>query len=84
MANVARARNTDLGGAMMLVLRAASGNVGSLKRLGIEIPKVTTYEDQLRKAHLTGNFALEKRAKALDLAATKSVGDARRHEEVRG
>lgn len=72
MADVARARNTDLAGAMMLVMRAAQGNTGSLKRLGIDIPKVTTEEDKLKAAHLTGNVALEKRAKALDLAATKS------------
>jgi hypothetical protein len=84
MANVARARNTDLGGALMLVLRAASGNVGSLKRLGLEIPKVTTYEDQLKQGAPDRKLRAREARQGARPGRDEDVGHARRHPEVRG
>lgn len=72
MADIARARQTDLSGAMMLVLKASMGNVGALRRLGIDVQKVTVNTDALKAAHLGSNVELAKHAKALDLAATKT------------
>lgn len=72
MANIARARQTDLSGAYMLVVKASEGNVGALKRLGIEVPKVTTYENMLKDAHVKASTALKEHAKQLDENATKT------------
>lgn len=71
--DVAHGRHMALQAATMLVTRAQLGNVGALRRLGIDAQKVTTYEDQLRDSHVKSTSALKEHAKALDLAATKAA-----------
>lgn len=67
-ADIARGKGIDLSAATMLVTKAAMGQVGALKRQGIEIDKVTAAHDALGK---NATQAQKDAAKAADLAATK-------------
>jgi cell wall-associated NlpC family hydrolase len=64
--NVARGRHMDLEGAVRLVTRAYQGNVGALRRVGIDAQTVTTAQDKLREAHVKVTPEMLKQAKAID------------------
>jgi hypothetical protein len=71
VADVARGRNIDLNTALTLVTRASIGQVGSLRRLGIDVKAVTSAQDRLRQSGEKVTFEQRKQAKALDEEATK-------------
>lgn len=68
-ADIARARNISLEAATGLVAKAQLGQLGALKRMGIEIPKVTTAQDALGKSASASQKAA---AKAADEMATRT------------
>jgi hypothetical protein len=73
--DVARGRNIDLGAATDIVLKANMGNVGALRRMGIEIDKTATKEEALlllqeRYAGQTEAF-METTTGKVTVAATK-------------
>jgi cell wall-associated NlpC family hydrolase len=68
--NLSRGRHIDLERATMIVNRAQIGMVGSLRRIGIDIPAVTTAEDHLRDAHIKATAELRRHAKQWDMHAT--------------
>jgi len=70
-ADVARARHTSLQQAVTLVTRASLGQVGSLRRLGLDVERVTAAQDKLRAAGVKVTFAQREQAKAADVAATR-------------
>jgi hypothetical protein len=70
-ADLARARNLSLEAATKVVEKAYLGNVGALKRIGIEIPKVTTAQDALKAGSDTATAAQIRAAKAADDTATR-------------
>lgn len=70
-ADLARARNLSLEAATKVVEKAYLGNVGALKRIGIEIPKVTAAQDALKASHDKATDAQIKAAKAADDTATR-------------
>lgn len=69
--DLARGRGIDLSLATGIIIRALNGQVGSLKRAGIEAVKVTTAQDNLRASGEKASAAQEKQAKALDAIATQ-------------
>lgn len=69
--DIARGRGISLEAATALVTKAHLGQVGALKRVGIEIPKVTAAQDMLKAAHANATEAQLKAAKATDDAATR-------------
>jgi len=72
-ADVARGRGISLEAATQLVTKAAIGNVGALKRMGIVIPAVTTNVDALRASHAKVTVEQLKAAAAADVVATKQA-----------
>lgn len=66
--DLARAKGMSLEAAAMMVTKAQMGQLGALRRSGIEIEKVTTAQDALGKG---ASKAAQEQAKAADLAATK-------------
>jgi hypothetical protein len=70
-ANLARGRGIELSAATQIVTKAELGNVGALKRIGIEIPKVTAAQDALKASHDKATDAQVKAAKAADDTATR-------------
>jgi hypothetical protein len=71
-ADIARARNISLESATTLVSKAQLGQLGALKRIGIEIPKVTTAQDALKASGDKVSAAALAQAKAQDEAATRA------------
>jgi hypothetical protein len=76
-ADVARGRGIDLAAATNIVSKAELGNVGALKRIGIEIPKVTAAQDALKASHEKATQAQKDAAKAADDAATRQAAIAK-------
>lgn len=72
-ADVARGRGVSLEAATQLVTKAAIGNVGALKRMGIAIPAVTTAVDALKASHTKATAEQMAAAKAADLVSTKQA-----------
>ena len=72
-ADVARGRNLSLEASTKIVEKALLGNVGALKRIGIEIPKVTEAQDALRASNENATDAQKKAAKAADDTATRQA-----------
>jgi hypothetical protein len=70
-ADLARARNLSLEAATKIVEKAHLGNVGALKRIGIEIPKVTAAQDALKASGDKYTTAQMAAAKATDDLATR-------------
>jgi hypothetical protein len=70
-ADVARGRGVDVATAATLVTKAYMGNVGALRRLGIDVQKVTTATDALKNSHHKATEAQKEAAKAADQLATK-------------
>ena len=70
-ADVARAKGISLEAATGIMTKAALGNVGALKRQGIEIPKVTAAQDALKESHTKATVEQVKAAKAADDLATR-------------
>jgi hypothetical protein len=70
-ANLARGRGIELEAATKIVEKAYLGNVGALKRIGIEIPKVTTAQDALKESGKKATVEQMKAAKAADDTATR-------------
>lgn len=76
-ADIARAKGIDLAAATSIVIKANMGNVGALKRQGIEIAKVTTAQDALKASHKKVTDAQMDAARAADAAATKQAAIAK-------
>lgn len=72
-ADIARARNVSLEAATQIVSKAHLGQLGALKRIGIEIPKVTTAQDALRASGEKVSAEAMKAAKAQDELATRQA-----------
>lgn len=72
-ADIARAKGVSLEAATAIVTKAEFGQVGSLKRQGIEILKVTDAQDKLKEAHGKVTEAQKQAAKAADDAATRQA-----------
>lgn len=70
-ADIARARNVSLESATQIVAKAHLGQLGALKRIGIEIPKVTTAQDALKASGDKVTQAQKDAAKAADELATR-------------
>jgi len=70
-ADVARGRGVDIVTTATLVDKAYMGNVGALRRLGIDVQKVTTATDALKASHDKATAAQKEAAKAADALATK-------------
>lgn len=70
-ADIARAKQIPLETATMIVTKAAFGQVGALKRQGIEIAAVTTATDALKASHSKASQAQIDAAKASDNLATR-------------
>jgi hypothetical protein len=68
--DVSRGRHVSLNTATTILTRAYFGNVGGLRRLGINVQAVTTEQDKLRNAHVKATPELARQAKALDTQAT--------------
>jgi phage-related protein len=75
-ANIAAQRHTDLSTAMTIVTKAAEGNVGALKRMGIDLPiaaggaaKVTAAQNGLASAQDKVNAILLKTPDAMNPAS---------------
>lgn len=71
VADVARAKQISVQAASLLVQKAQMGQVGALKRQGIEVQKVTAAQDALKASKEKYTKAEMDAAKAADLAATK-------------
>lgn len=69
--DIARGRGIELEAATGIVTKASLGNVGALKRMGIEIPKVTTAQDALKESGKKATAEQVKAAKAADDLATR-------------
>lgn len=69
--DLARGRGIDLALATGIIIRALNGQVGSLRRAGIEAVKVTTNTDALRASGEKATAAQVAQAKALDAVATQ-------------
>lgn len=70
-ADIARGRGIELEAATKLVEAAETGRLGALKRMGIEIPKVTEAQDALKAANEKATESQIKAAKAADDTATR-------------
>lgn len=68
--DVARGRHISLDAAVRLVTRAYQGNVGMLRRVGIDVQAVTTAQDKLREAHVKVTPEMTRQAAAIDKQAT--------------
>ena len=80
-ADIARGKGKELEFGTMAVTKAQMGQLGALKRQGIEIDKVTTAQDSLGKN--ASKSAIEQ-AKAADLVATKQAAVALLTEKFAG
>lgn len=72
-ADIARAKNMDVAAAADIVIKANMGNVGALRRQGIEVAKVTTAQDALKASGKKVTDQQLEAAKAADAAATKTT-----------
>lgn len=72
-ADLARGRNIDLGAATNLLVRALNGQVGSLRRVGIDVQKVTAAQDELKASGQKASAQQIAQAKATDLLSTKAA-----------
>jgi hypothetical protein len=70
-ADVARGRHMSLEAATLLVTKASIGQVGALRRMGIDIPKVTTAQDRLTESKKKATLEEKRAAKEADNNATK-------------
>jgi hypothetical protein len=70
-ADVARGKNISLEAATGIVTKAALGQVGALRRQGIDIPKVTDAQDKLRASKQKVTAEEMNAAKAADDTATR-------------
>jgi hypothetical protein len=90
-ADVARGRHISLQQATLLVIKAQMGQVGALRRMGIEIQPVHTAVNALTDSHKRFTAEQHAAAKAMDLSATKTkalgilqrtyAGDAKKYGE---
>jgi hypothetical protein len=69
-ADVARGRHIDLQAAVTLVTRASLGQVGSLRRLGLDVRAVTAAQDALRASGEKVTVAARRQAQEQDRVAT--------------
>lgn len=70
-ADVARGKNVSLEQATMIVTKASLGQLGALKRMGVEIPPVTAAVDALKDSKAKYTQAELAAAKAADATATR-------------
>lgn len=70
-ADLARGRNIELEAATKIVEKAYMGQLGALRRVGIDLPKVTAAQDALRASGKKFTDAQMEAAKASDVQATK-------------
>lgn len=70
-ADVARGKNVSLEQATAIVTKASLGQLGALKRMGVEIPPVTTAVDALKDSKNKYTQAELAAAKAADATATR-------------
>lgn len=70
-ADVARGKNVSLDAATQIVTKASLGQLGALKRMGVEIPPVTAAVDALKASHDKATAAQLAAAKAADQQATR-------------
>jgi hypothetical protein len=82
--DLARARGVDLATATGILIKAQEGNVGALKKLGIEVPSVTTAVDALKAAHIKATPEQLAAAKAADKQATAVAALAAIHKAAAG
>lgn len=68
--DVARARHISLEAATQLVTKASIGQVGALRRMGINIAAVHDAQNKLTAEHIKASPALRQQAKDLDTVAT--------------
>jgi hypothetical protein len=69
-ADVARGRHMDLQAAVTLVTRASLGQVGSLRRLGLDVRAVTAAQDALRRSGEKITVGARRQAQEQDRVAT--------------
>jgi hypothetical protein len=69
-ADVARGRNISLEAAITLVTRASLGQVGSLRRLGLDVRAVTAAQDALRRSGEKITVGARRQAQEQDRVAT--------------
>jgi hypothetical protein len=88
-ANIAAQRHIDLSSAMTIVTKAAEGNVGALKRMGIDLPvvaggaaKVASAQAGLASAQDNVNKILAKAPDAAAKVASAQAGLATAHDNV--
>lgn len=74
--DVARGRQISLEAATKLVINAHNGQLGALKRLGVDIQPVTTAQDKLKASTDKATAAQLAAAKATDKAATSTKATA--------
>jgi hypothetical protein len=72
-ADIARGRGIELEAATQIVAKAQLGQLGALKRIGIEIPKVTAAQDALKASGDTVSDSQMKAAKAADELSTRQA-----------
>jgi hypothetical protein len=70
VADIARAKNISVAAAGKILEKVHAGNVGALKRLGLEVPVVTSHLDKLKASTDKATPAQVKQAKELDKQAT--------------
>lgn len=80
-ADIARAKGIGVEQAALMVTKASMGQLGALRRVGIDIQKVTTAQDALGKS---ASESAKEQAKAADLAATKQQALALLQEKFAG
>lgn len=68
--DVARARHISLETATQLVTKASIGQVGALRRMGIDVVAVKDAQNKLTAEHIKATPALRAQAKQIDQAAT--------------
>lgn len=83
-ADVARGKNIDLDTATQIVTKASLGQLGALKRMGIEIPPVTAAVDALKASHEKATAAQLAAAKAADATATRQQALAQLQKQFSG
>jgi hypothetical protein len=72
-ADVARGRNISLADAVLLVIKAANGQAGALRRLGLDIHAVTTAQDKLRDSGVKASAQQKDAARQADQAASREA-----------
>ena len=82
--DLARAKGIDLATATGIVIKAQLGSVGALKKLGIEVPAVTTAMDALKASHDKATPAQIAAAKAADKHATATAALEAIHKSAKG